>query len=229
MIIGTGMIARAFKSLEKNPDILICAAGVSKSNEVNDDQFNKESELLKKAINLNKKIIYFSTFSINQPKENYSPYIIHKIKMEKLVSQSEKYIIYRVPQIVGYSNNSSLLLNYLNEKIKNGTYFTIWKNCFRSLIDVSDLVKIVNYSVNQPFCILNNKIHNIYNQNIISIEEIVKLFENLYKIKGNYSLVEKQEDILYSDKSGEDLVKNAGVEFDSAYNLKLIHKYYEKK
>ena len=61
MIIGTGMIARAFKSLEKNPDVLIYAAGVSKSNEANNDQFNKESELLKKAINLDKKIIYFST------------------------------------------------------------------------------------------------------------------------------------------------------------------------
>ncbi len=229
MIIGTGMIARAFKSLEKNPDILIYAAGVSNSNETENDQFNKESELVKKAINLKKKIIYFSTFSINQSKENYSPYIEHKLKMEKLISQSEKYIIFRVPQIVGYTDNSFLLLNYLNEKIKSGTYFTVWKNCYRSLIDVSDLVKIVKYSVNQPFCIVDNKIHSIYNQNIISIEEIVKLFEDLYKIKGNYSLIEKQEDILYSHKSGEDLVKNAGVEFDSAYNFKLINKYYEKK
>ena len=229
MIIGTGMIARGFKSLEKNPDILIYAAGVSRSNEVNNDQFNKESELLKKAINLNKKIIYFSTFSINQPKENYSPYIIHKVKMEGLVNQSKKFIIYRFPQIIGYSKNSNLLLNYISEKIKTGSYFTIWKNCLRSLIDVNDLVKIVNYSATHKFGNFDNRIHNIYNQNLISVEEIVKIFERLYKIKGNYGFIEKQENVVYIDKSGEDLVRNAGVHFDKDYNLNLIHKYYEKK
>ena len=229
MIIGNGLIAKAFLALEQNKDILICAAGVSNSAEISNDEFHKEMTLIKKAINLNKKIIYFSTMSINQAKENYSPYICHKIEMEKLVKQSKKFIIYRVPQIVGNSNNSFTLLNFISQKIKARTYFTVWKDSFRSLIDVSDLFKVVNYSANLLPSNFDNKILNMYNHNLISVEEIVRIFEDLYGIKGDYDVIEKKENISYSNQSNLNLFQDAGVEFDNSYNLRVIHKYYEKK
>jgi len=53
MIIGSGMLARDFKSYEEDEHILIFASGVSNSNETRVSEFNREQELLIDSINKN--------------------------------------------------------------------------------------------------------------------------------------------------------------------------------
>ena len=101
MIIGNGLIANGFDKYRYNDDVLIFASGVSNSMENNENEFNKEYELLKDSIDIPSKLIYFSTCSIVDD-SNKSPYILHKIKMEKLIREnSNNYLIFRLPIVVG--------------------------------------------------------------------------------------------------------------------------------
>ena len=76
MIIGKGMIAKAFDLYKKNQDIVIFASGVSNSLEENIKCFEREEALLKKTILENKSatFVYFSTCSIMDQSVNQKKY-----------------------------------------------------------------------------------------------------------------------------------------------------------
>ena len=61
MVIGNGLIASAFERYKNNDDIIIFASGVSNSQETSELAFNREINLMKRYLNLDKKLIYFST------------------------------------------------------------------------------------------------------------------------------------------------------------------------
>ena len=45
MVVGNGMLARAFKSYQKQDNIIIFASGISYSNETDSSSFVREKEL----------------------------------------------------------------------------------------------------------------------------------------------------------------------------------------
>ena len=69
-IIGNGMIANSVKGKFYDENFVVFASGVSNSKEQNDNQYNRELSLLKQVIldNPNKKLIYFSSCSVESKK-----------------------------------------------------------------------------------------------------------------------------------------------------------------
>ncbi|RXM60929.1 hypothetical protein BOQ60_23605 [Chryseobacterium sp. CH1] len=84
MIIGNGILANALKFYDKD-DVIFFASGVSNSLEKEASEFEREISLLKSVVSQNpdKKFFYFSTCSIYDPTKTGSPYVIHKLKIEK--------------------------------------------------------------------------------------------------------------------------------------------------
>jgi nucleoside-diphosphate-sugar epimerase len=227
MIIGNGLIANAFEEYRNDSSLLIFASGVSKSNEIDKNKFLRERACLKEAVISGLRVVYFSSYSANQPFEYYSPYLNHKIQMEDLVKESRSYLIFRVPQIVGRSKNPSLLLNFLWERIKSQEHFVLWGNCYRSIVDVEDLCKLVTHTIKLKNSTYNNKIISFCNPFTIDIEAIVGIIERICGTKATYTIESRIEEIIYSNLSCEDLISNSGIFFDETYNLNLIKKYYE--
>ncbi|MFA7083371.1 MAG: NAD-dependent epimerase/dehydratase family protein [Arcobacteraceae bacterium] len=198
--IGNGLMAKAFINSSANNCLFFCS-GVSNSNENNKDGFFREKKLLQGIISChqNKIFIYFSSI-LAASEEN--AYYKHKLEMESIVSSSTpKYLILRLPQVAGRVLNNTLLPSFIND-IYYGKIITIYKHAKRAIIDVDDVVKIVDFLIDQD---INNEILNIcpgYSFSplelleLISIEMGVKL---KYKIINKYSMQQcKSADILHN-------------------------------
>lgn len=163
MIIGTGLLASAFEksgSDELKNNYIVFASGVSNSSSNNVDDYIREKDLLNKIIEENKKpIIYFS--SILTPIGN-SPYYKHKLEMENIITtKCESYIIFRIPQIIGFGGNENTLFNYLKTSIASGKQIVTNMFIERALVDVDDLVSIVDYCKDEYGIIVLSKIEKL--------------------------------------------------------------------
>jgi hypothetical protein len=146
MIIGNGLISSVFNKNKKDyKNYLVFASGVSNSKETKIEEFEREKKLILKSINENKDLtfIYFSSVLVGITNNEYYN---HKLAMEELIkNQTDKYIIFRIPQIIGKLGNQNNLVNYLKNSIINGTEIIVRQRVQRALIDIEDLEKIVNY------------------------------------------------------------------------------------
>jgi len=224
MIIGSGLLSSEFTKFSNHfNEYLIFVSGVSNSNENNIDNFNREKKLLLTTINNNQnlKLIYFSSVLTGIINNDYYQ---HKLEIENIIKQKSKnYIIFRIPQIVGLSGNQFNIVNFLKNSIKNQNNVLSYKNVYRSLIDVEDLVKIVIYCMdktNNDLLFLSGiekitvkdlsiKIANILNKQI-KINEVSSP-ENLNWSSMNDSLIDESLKFLQISKDG--------------YNDKILKKY----
>ena len=120
MVIGKGMMARAFSLYRSNNNVVVFASGVSNSRESSRKAFFRERNLLRECIatNGNKIIVYFSTWSIYDRMLKETPYVQHKIKMEKIIQRhAGTYLILRLPQVVGKTNNRTLINYFYNIRL----------------------------------------------------------------------------------------------------------------
>ena len=87
MIIGNGILANAIRFYDRE-DVIFFASGVSNSLEKNPAEFEREISLLKSVMNQHpdKKLIYFSTCSIYDASKTASPYVMHKLTIEKIIA-----------------------------------------------------------------------------------------------------------------------------------------------
>lgn len=226
MIIGKGMIAKAFSSYSEDKEVLIFASGVSNSLQNNDSEFEREKELLEKCIKEYPKanLVYFGTCSVNDLELNCSAYVKHKQEMEKLIEKKcKKYFIFRLSQVVGKSK-SPTLINFIVNKIKNKEPFNIWKNSTRNLIDVDDVFKIADYLIKNNLYI--NKTINIANSISLSIFDIVSVIEEILNCKGYYNIEEKGGSYRIDISKIIPHFKEIGIYFDENYLSLLIKKYY---
>jgi len=143
MVIGNGMLAKAFKQYENDNEIIIFASGVSNSKENNPEAFKREVELLN-ALDKNSLLVYFSTCSIYDSESCNSEYVKHKHYMENLISNSfKKKIIFRLPIVVGKTDNQHTLFNFFKNKIQSELELRISPETTRFLIDIDDLIEIL--------------------------------------------------------------------------------------
>lgn len=153
MIVGGGLIAKAFsKKYENDDSVIIFASGVSNSEENNISNFTRERNLLSHFLCKypNLKFIYFSTILIDY---KHNPYYAHKKEMEDLIKgNSKNYLIVRVPQLIGVSGNNNNLINYLITNIKNGINIDVYGDVKRALLDVGDLVNFIGYCKDLSTC-----------------------------------------------------------------------------
>lgn len=137
MILGSGLIARAFHSLRNDDRVILFASGISNSSTVSETSHGRERDLLLQQVGTAKRLVYFSTCSIFDPTLKGSGYIRHKLYMEELVKTRFKdHMILRLPNVVGPSANPHTLCNHLRDSIHSGRTIGLQVKACRYLIGV---------------------------------------------------------------------------------------------
>jgi hypothetical protein len=226
MIVGNGLIAKAFyENYANNDDVLIFASGVSNSSNTDPKEFLREKTLLESHLAEEKKIVYFSTCSIEDPSLEKSPYILHKLQMEELVKGVNDYLIFRLPQLAGKTDNPNTLLNFLYRKINNQEFFEIYAKASRNIVDIDDIKSIASYIINGNQT--KNNIENLAQPIYINVTELVNLFENilskkaLYKVEDNGSVYHVKNTLML------EVANKLNINFNSDYMKKILMKYYQ--
>ena len=147
MFIIINYVEKIHNPFFKELNICVYAAGVSNSLCKNKKLFEKDKKRLydfSNDINKNKVLLYFSTCALNDPSRNQNPYIKNKLEIENFIKKNfAKYLIIRLPEVVGKSNNSNTLINFFFKKIREKEAFDLWSNARRSVIDIDDVTKIL--------------------------------------------------------------------------------------
>jgi UDP-2-acetamido-2,6-beta-L-arabino-hexul-4-ose reductase len=224
MVIGNGLIGTGFLNSKINHDnLIIFASGVSNSKETDVNRYAKEKELLLKTIKENKnlKFIYFSSI-LTGIMEN--TYYSHKLELEKIIIDNcENYLIFRVPQIIGFNGNKNNLLNSFIESIKTGSEIKICKDTYRALIDIKDLVSVVDYCVDK----INNQIIKFSSIQKISVDKLVSDISKLINKKAKTKTIICTCDNNWFDSNSQ-IISDA-ISFlklnDYDYTNKIIKKY----
>jgi len=188
-IIGSGFIATKFKKylkfIKKNK-VIIYAAGISNSLEINKKNLEREILKFKNFTKKNKrKLIYISTYSVNDYSRNKKLYVKNKIKIEKIIEEdSDEYLVIRLPEIIGKTKNLHTLSNFFYNNIINNKPFKVFKNSRRNLLDIDDAIKncikIIRKNKNK------NKIINLLNKKFNTPMQIVTNLEKILRKKAIY-------------------------------------------
>lgn len=189
MIIGNGLIANAFYKYNSINNVILFASGVSNSSETKITSFNREKILLLNTIKScnEKTLIYFSTCSIYDLDKSNSKYVQHKLEMEALIKEKcSKYYIFRLSNVVGKSNNLTLI-NYLFNAILNKKNMKINKHTSRNIVLIDDVFNIADEII-QKSIYLNETI-NIASGFNVPVTKIVKHIEDILETKALYDLV----------------------------------------
>ncbi len=229
MVIGNGMIAKRFSAYAEDSQWLVFASGVSHSLSVSEEEFQREENLLREAINgnKNKTLVYFSTCSIYDPSLHHSAYVLHKLAMEQLIRENApSYTIFRVSNPVGKTNNYHTVLNFFVEHIRNQLFFTVWKYASRNLIDIDDMFIICRQIMQSGTG--QNKIVNVANPVNYPVITIVEAIENYLEQKGNFMLAEKGNSPLIDTSEIQPLFHELNIEFGQHYLQALLQKYFPR-
>ena len=229
MIIGSGMIAKVFGDIYLNdPNTCIFASGVSDSKCKLITSYEREKKLLIESLDRykNKEFVYFSSCSIYDVEKINTAYVNHKLNMEKIVSMHKNHLIVRLPQVIGFSNNRSTILNYLYDSINEGRSFIVELFAYRNLIDVEDVAKVVKVILqrkNRP------KKINIANKSNISIISIIQIIEIMLCKKASYKVIKKGNNYTIDIELMNNIINQSNINiFYPDYEKSIIYKYYEK-
>jgi len=223
-IIGNGLISKSLKKNLTTDRFEIFASGVSNSNEDLKTEFNREIEMIMTFIkdrDINKNIIYFSTYSVYDSSLINSKYIEHKLKVERLLKGVNNSLIIRLPNIVGEGGNPNTMFNYFKETINNNLQITILKNAYRNIIDVADISCFIN-NLDGKHPKIINFIHPI-SYNVI---DIVKKMQISLNKKNTIKKIEGGENYI-GRPSGYTLqiMKKCNIDLEETYIDNIIKKY----
>lgn len=214
MVVGNGLIANSFIDYKDDYKYLIFASGVSNSITSGNNDFEREFDLIKKYTSTKMKFIYFSTCNFGS-----TPYFDHKKRMESFIqSNFENYLIFKIPNIVGFGGNKSNLFNFFKNKILKKEQIVV-KDNYRSLIDVDDLRLICDSCLH-----LDNQIIYISFIEMMKVIDIIDIISNELKVKAN-TFMESQLEYYNVENTDivNEIIKN---KVDTKYyTLKLIKKY----
>ncbi len=226
MVVGTGLIAKAFDEYQLNESIVIFASGVSNSKEISKEAFLRERNLLLSYLEnygSSKYFVYFSTCSIYDTYIPHSNYTKHKINMEQLIKQRAKqYYIFRLPQVLGV-NNQTQLVGFLYNAIKSKKYFDLY-DIERNIIDIDDVRLIVNNVIKSNK--YKNIVMNLANTSNIKVLDLVKIIEKMCHKKANYHIVKKEGSFYIDVSQMKSLICNSEI-FTKNYIESRLKKYYE--
>lgn len=226
MVIGTGMIAKAFARYNDHDEVLIFASGVSNSGEKDAAQFLREQRYLADTLRAHrdKLIVYFSTCSVDDKEVCASPYVLHKLHMERLIKNMHpRYLVVRLPQVVGRSQNKTTLVNYLYDSIKRESAFTVWRYAVRNIIDVEDVAGIVSHIVERGM--FQKKVLNVA-AITYPVLDIVRTLEKITQKKAIFTVVEKGCPFEIDKAESTSIAKELHIEFNDGYLERVLSKYY---
>ena len=190
-VYGKGFIAFNLKKIKLPKKIFIYAAGVSNSNSKNVKDYKREITQIKKVVKKTNKIfVYISSLSVENKKLKNDKYIKNKLKIEKIVKKScKKYLIIRLPQIVGINNNKHTLTNSLYNNILKNKQLSIWKGSVRNLNDIDDIKKILKKYFNNKYKLCSTI--NIFNPYSVDVVYLVRIFGYLLNKRVKFKLINK--------------------------------------
>ncbi|THU39462.1 NAD-dependent epimerase/dehydratase family protein [Niastella caeni] len=227
MVIGNGMIAKRFEDYSTNNDYIIFASGVSDSTTTAPEAFSREENLLTKSIQANpeKTLVYFSTCSIYDPSMRQSAYVLHKLKMEAVITANAKnYLIFRVSNPIGRTSNTHTVFNFFIQHIQEKTPFAIWKNASRNLLDIDDMYAICDHLLKKK--LFTNSVVNIANPVNYPVTTIIAAIENHFHTKGIYTFAEKGSSPLIDTTAIEPFFNELNITFNELYLPGLLRKYF---
>lgn len=227
MVIGSGLVARAFSAYKTDDRFLIFASGVSDSTNTNVSAFNRERALLIRNLQEHKEkiFVYFSTCSIYDATLSKTPYVLHKAEMEKIViRENAHHYIFRISNLVGRSVNPHTVLNFFIQHIVSGTFFYLWKGASRNIIDIKDAFSICHYILQEDLSF--NKIINIASPISHDVMDIVNEIETFFGKKGNYEIVEKPGQSVIDTSDIQKIITVLNINFNKDYLGKVINKYF---
>ena len=221
-IIGRGLLAKSFENKVFDRDVLVLASGVSNSQETRAVEFLRELNLIDSTVmkNENNTIIYFSTCSLDF-KEN-TPYTTHKLKVEQIFSERcNKYHIFRLPQVVGFVKNKTLI-SYFTNSIINNFEIDLQMHSSRDLIDIDDVSRIVTFLVNSEIGL--NSTVNIATGYSVPVIDIFSYILDFSGLEGKFHLsnsgeVQKTDSSFLRNNIPNDII------FEDNYWKDVLNKY----
>lgn len=223
MIVGSGLIARAFEVFADDEDTVIFASGVSNSSETDPAAFARERALLLEHLQRdNARVVYFGSCNVVNPDQN-SPYFQHKRAMEGLVVESNRGIVLRLPQVVGRTRNPNTLTNYLRDCILQGRPLTLWAHAQRNLIDIDDVAAIGLHLLRQHD---TPALVSIATPWSLAMPNLVALFEQVLGRRASVELVARGDAMHIDSTLAEQVARDIGLDFGPDYPFRVIQKYY---
>jgi len=227
MIIGSGQLAKAFQKIKLKNEVCIFASGVSNSSCTDEKQFEKEKNLLIDTLknNSDKKFVYFSSCALSAKNYPKNDYYKHKANMEDLIKEySNKYYIFRIPQLFGDLILHKTLINFIYKSIEHNHKFHIYDEAYRYVIEINDVCKLVEgYLIHHDSCITVD-IANPYRYKVV---DIVRVFERLLNKKANYELIEKEDQYLLDLSMMQNFIQKNSLALD--FGKDYLRKRLEEK
>ncbi len=230
MLIGGGLIASAFRSrYADDPRITIYCAGVSNSLEADHREFMREESLLASELEKSRgrsRFVYFGTCSAAAPPALHTPYIRHKLAMEARIREHPDHVIFRLPQVAGFSPNPHTLLNHLFRKIRLGEPFELWLGSHPNIIDGEDAFRLCSKILDQTA--IANQIINIANPRSCDILTLVELISDICGRSPMYTPVDKGYALEIDVTVMAAFLAELQISFDEDYLRRTLKKYYSQ-
>jgi len=212
MVIGGGMVAKAFAAFENEQQVLVFASGVSRSNEVRAEVYQREIDLFEKQ-DTDLRLVYFSTCALFDPTLSNGPYVKHKLRMEERIRRSfQNHLIVRLPNLVGHTKNPFTLTNFIRDHIVQQETFELHLYAARYIMDVEfvaqDLAPLIRSNERQGTSI------NVCSDEPIPLPQLVLLMEKI---------LDKKADVIRTDKGHRYSVDNA--DFMAHLDVRHRHRY----
>lgn len=225
MIIGSGLLAKAFNSFKDDDNILIFASGISNSQLTDTAQYAREIELLEKHLQTSKKLIYFSTVSVYDPDLRSTAYILHKLKIESLIKEkATNFIIFRLPIVAGKTSNPHTLTNYLFHRISNEEEIFVFTKACRYILDIDDIEKSLTSAIRDNT--FDNRIIDVSTAEAIKMDPLLDIFEEVLNKKTIRVYIDKGGCYTPDTEEFISFAKKLNIEFPPSYIHSIIAKYY---
>ena len=226
MVVGNGLLAKAFAGFGSRRDVVIFASGVSNSMETRAAAFERERALLEVTRRSHPQalLVYFGTCSVDDPDRAGTPYVQHKLAMEALLAGSgSPWIVLRLPLAIGPEHRSPTLANFLHDCIMRGERFEVWVRSTRYPVDVDDVVRIGSRFIAQRP--LWRRPINIALRSFLVLD-FVRVLESIARRRAVYTLVEKGAHYDLRCPEVSRLASELALDFSPHYLERVLRKYF---
>lgn len=202
----------------------VFAAGVSNSGEIDRLEYTREHNDLQRFIEINsdKKVIYFSSYIA---KDSTSRYAQHKRQMESVIERTANdFLVLRLPQVVGKTTNSTLI-NYFVNAAKTGKKITIQRNAYRSVVDVTDVGRILSLFIGKN---ITREVIAVGPLKPLWILDIVENIESILQLKIDFTSIDGGDRQTGDLSRALMLLGRHDPIFDESYQYSVLKRYVPK-
>lgn len=226
MVVGHGMLARAFASFRDDARTVVFASGVSNSLETRADAFLRERELLERtrAGHRDALLVYFGTCSVHDPDRRDTPYVRHKLEMESLLERlGADWLVLRLPLAIGAAHPSPTLAQFLHDRISREEPFEVWARAIRFPLDVEDARRIGERIIADP-SLWNRRVNVALRA--FPVSDFVRIMEDIVGRRARCTYVDKGEAYAFECPEVAMLAAELGLDFSERYLERVLTKYF---